>query len=400
MASIREHKKANGEKSYYVLWRDSDTGKQSSMKRSVRSEAEELVRVIEANGNSLNAVERFYEKRMADGPTVAALIDKHIRTVTGAGPYMVKRYGDYLRLHIKTHELGGFKAKAVSRDDVRAWVKWMEGRGKAPKTISNVFGLISSAFINAGHDGVVDRNPCAGVKLPKVVKGGAEDEGEMSREDFDAIRAEIHPHFRPFLDFLLGAGTRFSEATALTAADFKLDAATPTVRITKAWKESDDGSWYIGAPKTDKGYRTISLAPSTVASIRPLVEAAGKGRVFRMKRGGVMTPQAFYNRAWSLPRKAVGLENKVTVHSIRHLHAALMLSGGMDMYELSRRMGHEDIQITVNRYSHLLPDAHFRTAQAAQRALEGDPLATEAKELPPTVIEEAEIIDGGEDEVA
>ena len=369
MASIRERVKASGETSYAVIWRDTDTDKQTSMTRPTKGEAEELKRVIEANGNSLNAVERFYEKTMADGPTVPELIDRHISKVSEAGEYQRKRYRDYLRLHIKPSELGGYKAKAVTRDDMRAWIKWMQGRGKAPKTIGNVFGLISSAFINAVADGMVERNPCTKIGLPKKHEAG--DGAEMTREQFAAIRERIDPHFHPFLDFLLGSGVRFSEARALTADDFKLDVPVPTVRINKAYKQADDGTWYLGGPKTTKGKRTITLAPSTVAAVRPLVEAAGSGRVFRMKRGGEMTPQAFYNRAWEKPRRLAGLASKVTVHSIRHLHAAVMLGGGMDIYDLSRRMGHEDFQITVNLYSHLLPDAQFRSSQAAARALDG-----------------------------
>lgn len=369
MASIRLRTNARGETTYAVLWRDSDTGKQTSMTRPARSEAEELKRVIEANGNSLNAVEQFYKKTMAEGPTVAELIARHIERVSQAGPYQIKRYADYLRLHILPAEIGRYKAVAITRDDMRAWVRWMEARGKAPKTIGNVFGLISSAFINAVADGLVERNPCTKVGLPRKAQAG--DGAEMTREEFAAIRERIDPHFQPFLDFLLGSGVRFSEARALTGDDFKLDAPVPTVRVNKAYKQADDGTWYLGGPKTTKGKRTITLAPSTVEAVRPLVEAAGSGRVFKMKRGGEMTPQAFYNRAWEKPRRLAGLAYKVDVHSIRHLHAAVMLGGGMDIYDLSRRMGHEDFQITVNLYSHLLPDAQFRSSQAAARALDG-----------------------------
>ena len=395
MASIRERTKANGETTYAVLWRNADDGKQTSLTRGTHAEAAELKRVIEANGNSLEAVAQFYEKTMADGPTVAEVIERHIKHVTGAGPYTVKRYGDYLRLHIKTADIGKYKAKATTRNDMRAWIKWMQARGKAPKTISNVYGLISAAFLNATYDGVIDRNPCAGIKLPKKAKAG--DDEAINGTDFVKIRDRIDPHFRPFLEFLLGSGARFSEATALEPGDFKLDAKTPYVRINKAWKQGDDGSWYIGPPKTVKGKRTVSLSPATVASVRPLVDAAAKSgrRVFLMKLGGAMTPQAFYNRAWEKPRRLAGLADKVTVHSIRHLHAAIMLAQGMDIYKLSRRMGHESIQMTVDLYSHLLPDAHWEGAEAAQRALE----AVEATALADFAIE-ASVDDDEEDEVA
>jgi integrase len=352
-----------------VLWRDADTGRQTSMQFPDKTDAENFRRIIEANNGSLTAAERFLEHTAVDGPTLAPLVNTHIDHVTGATEYTVKRYRDYLRLHIAPSPIGGTKVKALLGNDLRRWIVWMEDRGKSPKTIANVFGLLSSTLIGASRDGIIPTNPCAGVRLPKRDTAG--DDGEMTREDFQAIRDRIDPHFQPFLDLLLGAGLRFSEATALEAADFKLDADTPTVRVSKAWKQGKGGGWHIGPPKTAKGKRTVSLAPSTVASVRPVVEAAPKGLpVFRMKRGGTMTPQAFYNRAWAVARAEAGLADKVTVHSIRHLHAAVMLRGGLDMYELSRRMGHESVQMTVDLYSHLLPDAHFRAAEAARRALE------------------------------
>jgi site-specific recombinase XerD len=51
-----------------------------------------------------------------------------------------------------------------------------------------------------------------------------------------------------------------------------------------------------------------------------------------------------------------------------------MLHSGMDMYQLSARLGHQNIAITVDVYSHLLPDAHWIGANHAAKALE---------ELPP-----------------
>ncbi|WP_138443554.1 tyrosine-type recombinase/integrase [Sinomonas susongensis] len=369
MAFIRARTWKNGRVVYTVRWNDPDSHlSEDSLQFDTEPEAEAFKRIIEANGGRLALAEKVIEQATVDGPTLAEAVQTHIDHITGATAYTVKRYRDYLRLHIEKSPIGARKIKGLRGNDLRAWIVWMEKRGKKPKTVSNVFGLISSTLIGAAREGFIPANPCAGVRLPKRDVAG--DDGEMTNEDFHKIRDAIDPHFQPFLDFLRGSGVRYSEATALLADDFKLDVAIPIVRIIKVWKQNDDGTWYIGPPKTAKGKRTISLAPSTVAAVRPLVETAGAGTVFRMKRGGVMTPQAFYNRAWQASRRAVGLEDKVTVHSIRHLHAAIMLGAGMDMYELSRRMGHESVQMTVELYSHLLPDAHFRGAEVAQKALE------------------------------
>jgi integrase len=203
-----------------------------------------------------------------------------------------------------------------------------------------------------------------------------DDGDDIDLDDYKAIRDRIDPHFKPFLEFLVGTGCRFSEATALVGKDFKLDNQPPLVFITKAHKLGGEGeARYVGEPKSAKSRRRISLAPSTVYAVRPLVEAAlrDKGPVFRMKGGGEFSAQAFYNRAWRPARDAEGFdktgEKHITVHSLRHLHAAIMLHAGMSLYELSTRMGHQNISVTADLYSHLLPDAHFRGAEHAEKAL-------------------------------
>jgi integrase len=227
-------------------------------------------------------------------------------------------------------------------------------------------------------DGHIAANPCKGVKLPKATH--TEDVIRfITPAEWATIMGNMDPHFRPFFQFLVGTGLRFGEATALTATDFNLKAKTPSVRITKAWKEDDEKGYYIGPPKTKKSRRTVSLAPSTVDAVKPLVEAAGTGYVFTLKRGGVMRSGAVFNRAWEPALKASGYikrtkedpGNMPRVHDIRHTHASWMVAAGMDIFALSRRLGHESVTTTMDRYSHLLPDAMFDAAQIAQKALEG-----------------------------
>jgi integrase len=246
----------------------------------------------------------------------------------------------------------------------------MQERGLGPKTIANSHGLLSAGMESAIWQGWRTANPCKGIRLPKDAVGG-DDATMVTYEDYRAIEAHMEDHYKPFFGFLVGTGMRFSEATALLASDFKLDAATPTVRVNKAHKQGAEGGRYVGPPKTRKGKRTISLAPSTVGLVRPLVESAGERTVFRMPAGGQMTAQAIFNRCWKPARAAAGLDKRVTIHSLRHLHAAMMLGAGMSMYDLSRRLGHNSITISVDLYSHLLPDAQFNGAQVAAKALEG-----------------------------
>lgn len=372
MASIRTNRLKNGE-SFTLMWREG--GESRGVTFDNRGEAERWKQLLDANGQSMTAANTVYEKSRLEGPTVSEAIQQHIDQLVDVTPYTIKRYREALRLHFNG-PLGSLKVVGVGHSDIVDWVKWMQARGKSPKTINNKHGLLSAAMLTQVRAGTIPRNPCAGVRLPKKRRVG-DDGDDITMEDFRAIRDRMDEHFQPFVDFLVGTGCRFSEATALTGKDFNLDGIPPLVFITKAHKLGGDENpaRYIGDPKSSKSRRRVSLAPSTAAAVAPLVRQslADGGPVFRMKKGGYMDAQAFYNRGWSKPREAAGLgpgsQRHVTVHSIRHLHAALMLHAGMSMYELSARLGHNSIQMTIDLYSHLMPDAHFRGAEHAAKAL-------------------------------
>lgn len=374
MASVHERPRRNGS-SWQLKWRDPVTRKAESETFAAKDEAELWQRLLDANGQSFTAAEKMYAHAKMDGPTVAEAIEQHINQLVDVTPYTDKRYRRDIGLHF-SGPLGEMKVKAVAHADIVSWVKWMQGRGKAPKTVSTRHGLLSSAMLTQVRLGTILRNPCDGVRMPKKRRVG-DDGDDITLDDYRAIRERMDKHFRPFVDFLVGSGCRFSEASALTGPDFDLTSKPPLVFITKAHKLGGDENpaRYVGDPKSKKSRRRVSLAPSTALAVAPLVAKAlaDGGPVFRMKRGGSMTHQAFYNRAWSKPRAAAGFgpgsDTHVTVHSIRHLHAAIMLAAGMSMYELSARLGHNSIQMTVDLYAHLLPDAHFRGAEHAAKAL-------------------------------
>jgi integrase len=332
----------------------------------------------------MSQAKKVYENGELEGPTVAEAIEHHIGQLVDVTPYTIKRYREALRNHFNG-PLGSLKVAGLTNADIVSWIKWMQARGKAPKTIANKHGLLSAAMLTQVRLGTIPRNPCDGVRMPKKRRVG-DDGDDITMDDYNAIYSRMDKHFQPFLTMLLGTGCRFSEATALTGRDFDLETLydkdgkvvrPPLVFITKAHKLGGDENpaRYVGDPKSEKSRRRVSLAPSTTRAVAPLVAKAlaDGGPVFRMKEGGAMTHQAFYNRAWEKPRKAAGFgpgsAKNVTVHSLRHLHAAIMLQAGMPMYELSARLGHNSIQMTVDLYAHLLPEAHFRGAEHAAKAL-------------------------------
>lgn len=354
------------------MWRED--GKPRGLNFDNKPEAERWKKLLDANGQSFTKAEKLYDDGRVTGPTLNELFAEHIEQLTGVGPYMLKRYKSDVENHFQ--DLGTRRVSGVKHEDIVRWIKTMqakewEGKPLSAKTIANKHGLLSAAMTTGVRMGYRPDNPCKGVKLPKST--ATEDVMSfIERPEWNRIIANMDPHFVPFFQLLIGTGLRFGEATALTPADFNLDTETPTVRITKAWKEDGAGGYYVGPPKTRRSIRTVSLAPSTLDLVRGAVEAAGDGYVFTLKRGGVMRSGSTYNRAWEPAMIAAGIPKaeRPRIHDIRHSHASMMIAAGMEIFALSRRLGHQSITVTADRYSHLLPDAHFLGANIAQKALE------------------------------
>jgi integrase len=369
MASIRAHKRADGTTTYAVLWRDAESKKQTSMRFATEGEAENFRRILESNGNSLEVAAKITDKQKKGGPTVRSSLEKHVELLTRAGPDQLKRYERAIKNHFGG-KFGSLPVASVEHEDVVLWVKGMQDKGLSAKTIANHHGFLSAGMQTAVRLKLREDNPCKGVHLPKDTTV-QEKMHFLTAAQAKAI-AEAHPErYVALVWFLIGTGCRFGEATALVGSDFELDGPVAQVRVYKAWKRDENNRFYVGQPKTRKSVRTVSLPAALTEKVRPLVEAAPDGLVFTTSYGGPVRHSTFHE-FWTDTLDALGYAKTLRprIHDLRHTHASLMLAAGMSPYELSRRLGHESIQTTIDRYSHLIPDAHFRAAEVAQRALE------------------------------
>ncbi|MDQ1053159.1 integrase [Arthrobacter sp. SORGH_AS 212] len=374
MASIKERPGKNGS-SYLLRWRHE--GVQENMTLPTLEKAEFWKTLLEANGNSLAAAQQAYNNASLGGPTVVQLLHKHISLLTNVAPDQLGRYKKAIDHHFAGTSLGRMPVAAVSHEDVVLWVKGMlakpgrkAGTTMRAKTLANHHGLLSAAFNTAGLLGYREGNPCAGIRLPKDAQAG-DHMRFLTKEEYNALDAVMSPTFRPFFGFLVDTGLRVGEATALAAEDFDLDGPTPTVRVNKAWKEDENSRYYIGPPKTKRSRRTVPLAGQTVDLVRDLVEAAEDGLVFRLQRGGVMRSSSIYWHGWEPAWRKLGVDpgKWARVHDLRHTHASWMIAGGMDLFQLSHRLGHESTRTTDTRYAHLMPSAQKTGAALAASAL-------------------------------
>jgi integrase len=156
---------------------------------------------------------------------------------------------------------------------------------------------------------------------------------------------------------------RRSEMLALRWQDIDLDAGRLTIE--RSLEQTAAGGVKPKSPKTRAGRRTISLPPRLVAELRThwrdqqeqrlgmgLGKAPEAAPVFATADGQHLSPKGV-TRAWPRAMAEIGMSG-VTLHSLRHIHASVLIASGMDVLTVSRRLGHASAVVTLKVYGHLI----------------------------------------------
>lgn len=372
MASIEPRRNGAGVvTSYRVVWRD--LGAKRSQAVASLEQAQQWKAVLEAAGHdTARATEALLSGGMATPPLVD-VAEQHLAGLTGAQPYTVRKYRDYLRLHLAS--LAPRPVATITEADVAAWIRDMQAKGMSPKSIRNVHAFLGAVMATAVRRGWREDSPCNARMLPRDAH--TQDRATfLTLAEYGAIEERLPADERALFRFMLETGLRLGEATALQPGDFDLDGPVPLVRVSRAWKQGStggEGSWFLGPPKTRRSRRTVSLAPSTADLVRELVTTAEDAAlVFITSRSTGHTPrhrarEKKWRAAVATARadRAIPAGRAPRIHDLRHTHASLMLAAGMPLHELSARLGHTSITTTVDVYGHLVPDAHARSAATA-----------------------------------
>jgi integrase len=143
-----------------------------------------------------------------------------------------------------------------------------------------------------------------------------------------------------------------------------------------------DKAFVLGEPKTKKSRRTIRLTTGTVRALKEHLsrqleemEEMGSlyrpgGLVFAAETGTIINPSNLRNRSFARLLKRAGLAGRgVRFHDLRHTCATLLLGKNVNPKIASEMLGHSSIAITLDTYSHLLPDMQEKATKALEEAL-------------------------------
>lgn len=389
MAVIEERQNKTGPPSYRVTWYKRGR-RQPPITLKSRREAEDWKRLIEMHKGDQDAAGRDLARVKHTGPTLDEVFRHWLERHSGTR-YTQQNYESYWRIHLSP-AVGAYPVSALVADDIRAIVTTLDDKGRAPKTIRNVVGVLSPVLAHAVKLGWIDASPWDDALLPRGKKLKAERDQFLSLQEAELIISGLR-NPTPYR-IMLATGLRPQELCALDVADVNLSAQQPSIRVTKAIKQDRVNGDYIGEPKSLRSVRTVGLPPSAVEALRPLVEgrapgeplftqATGPGKdAGRVRLRRKRFYQTWQRRVEKLRKPGVDtdgqpippeLTKKPDLYSLRHTHASLMLDAGMSIWQLSRHMGHASVSVTEEVYAHLMPDAHYQSASLAEKALAGRP---------------------------
>lgn len=147
---------------------------------------------------------------------------------------------------------------------------------------------------------------------------------------------------------------RFKLFLTWDAVDFD----NKTIAIHKSW---DSKHHRFKDTKNTSSYRTIKVNPSLLKVLLPLKKHHKSSRVFVNQYGTIPTSNAVNDMLTKLLDNLGIHKMNFTVHALRHAQVALLLANHIDLYSISRRLGHSSIKTTANTYAYLIEEFKKKT---------------------------------------
>jgi len=305
------------------------------------------------------------------GEYLARWLSNSVRDTVRQRTY--ERYESIVRVHLAP-AIGKVKLKALTPDHVRGLYREKLDGGLAPRTVLHIHRTLSKALKQATDDGLIPRNAAALVKPPRPRR---EEIRPLNREQVQALfEAARGDRLEALYVVAVTAGLRRGELQGLKWEDLNLEAGTLQVRRTLS---EPKGGYIFEAPKSGKG-RNIRLTQRATLALRDhrkrqLEERMRLGTLWQdhdlVFPSGAGTPVSGgnLNRAFKAHLERAELASTTRLHDLRHTCATLLLRQGVNPKFVQELLGHGDVSLTLNVYSHILPDMGDIAASAMDDAL-------------------------------
>lgn len=285
----------------------------------------------------------------------------HVEETTKVG------YKTKIKCYIKP-AIGDILVQSLRAHHVQKMVNDMIAKGLSAKNIKDTYNNINAAMKKAVVLRMVSYNPCEGVSLPKVKRYRAKVYDITNIHKLLELAKGTDMYLPIFL--CVTFGLRRGELLALRWSD--IDFKTKTLSVRNNMVRGENG-FIIKAPKSESGIRDIRFGDDTLAELR----AARKqyfddmcsyqgvfqnlNFVIRQEDGSPLKPDSMTQK-WERFIEHHNLP-KIRLHDLRHSNATALIMAGVNPKVVQQRLGHSDVNITLNTYTHVLPEMDIEAAE-------------------------------------
>lgn len=377
---LRENEQQRADGRYMYTYKDPTTGKKAyiyswKLERNDKTPAGKKIDL------SLREKEKLIEKDLregisykAGGLTVLELVERYISIKTKVRPTTRAGYKTVINV-LREDAFGKKKISDIKTSEAKMWLIGLQDGGRSYSSIHSIRGVVRPAFAMAVEDDLIRKNPFDFELAKVLINDSVKRDALTPKQERDFLKfIKEDEHFSQFYDgmfILFKTGLRISELCGLTIRD--IDLQERTINVYKQLQYTGGKKAYIEQTKTDAGTRVLPMSDEVYEAFKRVISGRKKPRVEQMidgvsgflfldKKGKPMVAYHWekkfqhsvekYNKIYKVELP------KITPHVCRHTYCTNMAKSGISVKTLQYLMGHSDISVTMNVYTHLkLADA-------------------------------------------
>ena len=322
----------------------------------------------------LRRKEEAIQRDIADGIdyaagdiTVSELVDRYMNLKRDLSENTRRGYGTVIN-RIRESPFGERKVRTVRLSDAKAFYISLHDRGMKRNTIGIFHCVLRPSFEMAVDDDMIRKNPFK-FQIADILPNDSGKRTALTKEQQDAYLKYVQEYgqdnYYDDIVVLLGTGLRVSELYGLTKRD--VDFKTRCIYIDHQLCRTAEKPYFITSPKTASGVRTIPMTDAvylalkrvmtsrTVSKSERIIDGYG-GFIFLDKSGMPKVAMHLQNYMRGIQKKINRIYGnsfpRVTPHVLRHTFCTNMQQAGIDVKSLQYLMGHSNVSVTLDVYTH------------------------------------------------
>lgn len=301
--------------------------------------------------------------------TVLELVQKYISQKRGVKHNTQANYNFVINV-IKKEDFGAKRIDTIKLSDAKTWLIKLQDDGRGYSSIHSIRGVVRPAFQMAVDDDLINKNPFEFQLATVVVNDSVTREAITRKQQREFLRfIKEDKHFCKYYDgiyILFHTGLRVSEFVGLTINDIEFD--KERIKVDHQLQRTRNMKYEILTPKTEKGERYVPMQKDVADCFRRIIQNRKHPKIEPMIDG--YSGFLFLDKN-DMPMVALHWEKYfqhirekynsiykvqmpcITPYVCRHTFCSNMAKSGMNPKTLQYIMGHSDIGVTLNTYTHL-----------------------------------------------